>query len=150
MMRQNRRVKRRPKPLRQPAMLMFGDMQSIRIEALIHDMTLDDALIQPPWRLEYLYLGNGFVHYRLMYEDDVVGIRDVTSPKRLPAIRRGLAAYLAQCGLRPELAITLKARAMTGLDATKHRVQPLFLLGGEGRKGRRKIDEVKVYSLYIG
>lgn len=144
-----RRKHRRPQRLRQPAMLIFGDMQSLKIEALIRKMALDDVLLQPPWRLEYLYLGTGFKHYRLMYDDQLVGIRDITSPKRLMAVHRGLAAYLAQCGLRPELAITMKARAETDLDVSKHRVQPLFMLAGEGRKGPRAVGSVHVYSRYF-
>ena len=147
MIKSKRRVKRRPKPLRQPAMLMFGDLQSIKLEALVQKIELDDALIQPPWRLEYVYLDEGFAHYRLLHDEHLIGIRDVTSRKRLVAIHRGLAAYLAQCGARPELALIIKGGARVELEETKHRLDPLFMFVGEQRKGRRTMEEVRVYTL---
>lgn len=152
-----RRVKHRPKPLCQPAMLMFGDIQSVKLEELVRKMELDDILIQPPWRLEYVDLKEGFVHYRLLYEERLIGIRDVTSRKRLLAIHRGLAAYLAQVGARPELALIIKggkARAVLSaaeedepIEHKELRVEPLFMFVDEKRKGRRTAGDVRVYSL---
>lgn len=143
----SRRSKRATYPLEQPAMLLFGDLQSIQFENLIRKLLLDDALIQPPWRLEYVYLNEGFAHYRLLHDERLIGIRDVTSRRQLAAIHRGLAAYLAQCGARPELALILKAGARACLEDAKHRIDPLFMLIGEQRKGRRMADMVRVYSL---
>lgn len=138
-----------PRAARQPMMLMFGDIQSIQLESMIRKLKLDDALVQRAWRLEYVFLEEGFAHYRLLYGKRVVGIRDVTSRQMLPLIHRGLAAYLAQCGVRADKAKHVIFGARTPLDEAKHRVQPLFMFIGEQRKGRRAADEVHVYSLSI-
>lgn len=136
-----------PRP-RQTMMLAFGDRQSADLEAMIRFMWLDDALVQRPWRLEYLYLDVGFTHYRLFHRGQVVGIRDVTSVELLPQIQRGMAALLAQLGVHAHIAQIIPCGARTPLDAKKHRLPTLFLLRGEARKGRKADGQDEVCSLF--
>jgi hypothetical protein len=130
-------------------LMLYGDRQSILLERILRDMHLDDALVQRPWRLEYVMLETGFPHYRLYRNKKVVGIRDITSPKLMRVIAQGMAAYLAQLGFRENRCELRIAAARTALDSKKHRLPPLFLLSGEDRKGRKAAHAADVYALWM-
>jgi len=128
-------------------LLLYGDEQSTRLKRALDEMVFDDVLVQKPWRVEYVVLDSGFSHYRLYYRRELVGIRDITSPSLIPAIRRGMAAYLAQIGFSDARYEMVPAGARTALDDTKHRIPPLFLLLGERRKGRKVDGVAEVHNL---
>lgn len=111
----------------QPPLLLFDDVAQ-HIERTLRRMRYDDVLMahRRGWRLEYVRLAYGLAHYRLYRGKQLVGILDVSTPRKLPTIHRDLAAYLAGMGFTPKNLRLVVAGSRTPLDAPKHRVPALI------------------------
>jgi hypothetical protein len=127
-----------PLRARQARMLLWGDSRSVGMAALVARMLLGDRLESKTWGLEYVEVeGGAYPHYRLRRRKDVLGIRDVTSPRMLAPIHRGLGILLASLGWRPDRTFLIAGGAEVSDGEKKHRLPTLFTVGGERRKGRK-------------
>ena len=87
-----------------PARLVPHDAEAEarRLLLQVRRLCYDDALTFGSYRLEYLYLCAGFVHYRLYWRGRVIYRQDVRSRRVLDAAQRRVADELAAQGWRAD------------------------------------------------
>jgi len=118
----------------------WSDRRRDALLPVIQSMQYDDALLCDRWRLEFLWLNEGYSHYRLYWYGDrrhVFGVADVRSDsagsdlsraRQLPFVQQYLASYLVAFGWQAERVDLRRAAALTPLDAETARQYRLFTI----------------------
>lgn len=85
-----------------------------RLAAVLAQMTQDSVIFNGDWRLELVWLAEGYPHYRLYWQSYCVGGVDIpvdwhdgktiADCPLLPRLQADLAAYLIGCGFQADLA----------------------------------------------
>lgn len=116
--------------------------EALALLFLIRLMRADCVLYCKNWRLELVWLGEGYPHYRLYWKRYLYGVEDIpvnwgkellSSPKLRPT-QNDLAAYLVICGFRAETTTFVAWDARTPINASKDDLPRLFEME-EKKKG---------------
>lgn len=95
-----------------------------RLATRLRTMVYDDAWQAGAWRLEYLWLAQGYPHYRLFYRGQVLGQVDVRCSTSLWCVQQRLAVWLSLMNFQQGVIVSQGAK--TKLAANTTRVVRLF------------------------
>ena len=93
--------------------------EQIALLRLVRSMAYDDALTFGAYRLEYLYLAAGFIHYRLYWRGRVIYRHDVRSRRVLDAVQQAVAGELCAQGWRADRVTLVEFGALTPVTARR-------------------------------
>lgn len=113
--------------------LYWTDTRTEGLMRRLRAMHYDDALVCGLWRLELLYIGRGTPHFRLYWRGVVFGVvdiqahlADIGSSRKMPVVRRMMAAFLVLCGWRETCITERPGKARTPLSANTDHQYRLF------------------------
>lgn len=108
--------------------------QALALLFLVRAMRPDDVLYCDALRLELVWLGRGYPHYRLYWRKHLYGVVDVTvdwdqpltAAQSLPRIQENVAVCLSICGFTPSTTTFVKGDARTPVGGRKRELHKLF------------------------
>lgn len=111
----------RPNPVTHLLLPIYGEDEAELEETLREYMHVDDALIceERRLRLEYVYLQQGYPHYRLYRRGALYGIANVTTPHKARDVQRNMVMVLTAMGFTPENTRLRKCGARTPIELRK-------------------------------